>query len=299
VRVALTGGTGFIGSYVVEQLRADGHDVVVLARDPEKVSGFVNRPGIRFVRGSITDRSAVREIVADADACIHIARAKSNSASEAVREDTLPAVQLFEDAFAAGVDRLIYTSSIAVFDDRAEDQFTDDSAQRPINVYGATKSAAETYLVGMAVGRSTTVAVVRPGYTFGNPVVTGAPTQGMPDLPRIARAAKLGEPIEVVKNAGLQFIWAGDLARVYSAALTSQSNRRYYTSLSPEFYTWEQIARWAIELTGSNSEIVIEDTGRPVRRPPWSVEGIARDFALTFNAEAKLKDHLAWLAARY
>ncbi|HEX3680485.1 MAG TPA: NAD(P)-dependent oxidoreductase [Galbitalea sp.] len=298
MRVALTGGTGFIGSYVVEQLRADGHDVVVLARDPEKVSGFVNRPGIGFVRGSITDRSAVREIVADADACIHIARAKSNSASEAVREDTLPAIQLFEDAFAAGVDRLIYTSSIAVFDDRAEDQFTDDSAQRPINVYGATKSAAETYLVGMAVGRSTTVAVVRPGYTFGNPVITGAPTQGMPDLPQIARAAKLGEPIEVVKNAGLQFIWAGDLARVYCAALTSQSNRRYYTSLSPEFYTWEQVARWAIELTGSKSEVVIEDTGRSVRRPPWSVEGIARDFGLRFNAEAKLKDHLAWLAAQ-
>jgi UDP-glucose 4-epimerase len=292
----VTGGTGFIGSYVVQALVAEGHDVVVLARDPGKIPAFTTNPGIRFVAGAIADRAAVRAALEGADACIHIARAKATSASQSVRDDTLPAIELFEDAFAAGVGRVIYTSSIAVFDDRGIDQFTDESAQRPINVYGATKSAAETYLLGMAVGSATSVAVVRPGYTFGTPVVEGAPIQGMPELPGIARSAALGQPIEVVRNAGLQFIWAGDLARVYLAALGSTTNRGYYTSLSPEFYTWEQVAKWAIEVTGSSSTIVVEDAGRPPRNPPWSVEAIERDFGLVFNAEQHLKDHLRWLA---
>lgn len=296
MNVMVTGGTGFIGSYVVTALLAEGHNVTILARDPGKIAAFTTNPGIRFVTGAIADRTAVRTALDGADACIHIARAKSTTASESVRDDTLPAVELFEDAFAAGVGRVVYTSSIAVFDDRGDDQFTDQSPQRPINVYGATKSAAETYLLGMAVGSATSVAVVRPGYTFGNPVVEGAPIQAMADLPAIARAAALGEPIEVVKNAGLQFIWAGDLARVYLAALSSTTNREYYTSLSPEFYTWEQVAKWAIEVTGSSSPIVVNDTGRPPRTPPWSVEAIERDFGLVFTAEQKLKEHLAWLA---
>jgi UDP-glucose 4-epimerase len=290
----LTGGTGFIGSYVTEQLLADGHEVTVLARDPGKVAGFVGRPGIRFVKGAIADRAAVTRALDGADACIHIARAKSPNGPNALLADTLAAVNLFDHAFTVGVERLIYTSSIAVFDDRSDDQFTDNSAQRPINVYGATKAAAEAYLVGMAVGQSTLVTSIRPGYTFGNPVTDGAPTQAMSELPRIARAARDGAPIEVVKHAGLQFIWAGDLAMVYSAALRSDTNRRYYTSLSPEFYTWETIAKWAIELTGSSSDIVVTDDGRAPRNAPWSVEAIERDFGLVFNAELKLKEHLAY-----
>jgi UDP-glucose 4-epimerase len=296
MRITVTGGTGFIGSWVVEQLLLDGHDLTLLARDPLAVAGQQNRPGIAFVRGAIDDRAAVREALRGSEAVVHIARAKAQAGSEALLADTLPAVQLFEDAVLAGAGRFIYTSSIAVFDDRADDQFTDESAQRPINVYGATKAAAEAYLVGMAVGSGVTLTAIRPGYTFGNPVVEGAVTQAMPELPRIARSAAAGSDIAVERNAGLQFIWAGDLARVYSAALASSLDRRYYTALSPEFYTWEQLAHWAIELTGSTSRVVVSDTGRAPRKPPWSAAAIERDFDLRFNAEGRLREHLAWLA---
>jgi len=298
MKITLTGGTGFIGSYVVEQLAGEGHELTLLARDPGKVSGQQGRDGIRFVRGSNSDRPAARLALVGADALIHIARAKATGASDALLADTLPALELFEDAIDAGVHQIIYTSSIAVFDDRGEDQFTDASPQRPINVYGATKAAAEAYLLGMSVGQPVRVNAVRPGYTFGNPVVEGAPTQSMADLPTIARASASGDDIRVEKNAGLQFMWAGDLARVYSAVLAADVNRGYYTSLSPEFYTWEQVAGWANEVTGSSSRIVVEDTGRPARKPPWSVAAIERDFGLRFNAETRLREHLAYLAAR-
>ncbi len=124
----------------------------------------------------------------------------------------------------------------------------------------------------------------------------------MPELPRIARSAARGEPIQVERHAGLQFIAAGDLARVYAAVLGSDVTRRTYTALSPQFRTWEQLAHWAIELTGSASEVVVEDRGRRARDGdadiPWDVSAIERDFGLRFDADDALRRHLAYWAAR-
>lgn len=293
----MTGGTGFIGSYVVEQLLSEGHELSLLARNPAKVEGFVGRPGIRFVKGELGDRSAVRAALDGANACIHIARANTPSGPGSVSADTLVAAELFDAAMSVGVSRIIYTSSIAVFDDRGEDSFTDDGAQRPTTIYGATKAAAEAYLLGMSVGGSTGVASIRPGYTFGDPVTIGASTQAMRDFRDFAHAAVVGQPLEVEKNTGLQFIWAGDLAQIYSAALASPLTRQFYTSLSTDFLTWESIARWTVDIANSHSEILVSDTGRPERTPPWSVTAIERDFGLTFRAERKLREHLAYWVA--
>ncbi len=301
MRIVVTGGTGFIGSQVVERLHADGHELVLLARDPGKVPGLVGRDGIGFVTGALGDRGAARTALDGADALVHIARGSGATAVDAVQADTLPAAQLFEDAIDAGVRRIAYTSSIAVFDDSSDGaRLTDESPQRPVNVYGATKAAAEAYLLGLATGQPARMNAIRPGYTFGEPAAAGAPTQSMPELPRIAQSAARGEPIRVERNAGLQFIWAGDLARVYAAVLETELTRKAYTALSPQFRSWEQLAHWAIELTGSSSEVVVEDRGRRPRRGPddipWDVSAIERDFGLRFDADDALRRHLAYWA---
>src|SRR5674476_650620 len=57
--IMVTGGTGFIGSHIVQALVQQGHHVTVLARNPTKVSGFLDVPGIDFVEGTLRDRPAV------------------------------------------------------------------------------------------------------------------------------------------------------------------------------------------------------------------------------------------------
>ena len=62
MRVLVTGGSGFLGSHTVRALRADGHQVRVLARTPSKARRLFDRmaiEGVEIVEGDVTDREAV------------------------------------------------------------------------------------------------------------------------------------------------------------------------------------------------------------------------------------------------
>jgi UDP-glucose 4-epimerase len=290
----ITGGTSFIGSYVVSRLAEEGHQITVLARDPAKVPGLCSLPSVRFVEGTLTSARAIVEALRGQEACIHIALGWGNTAVEMAESDTLPAIGIFQTAADLGVRHLIYTSSVAVFD-TAAGRFGDAVPPRPARFYGATKASTEAYLLALAAERAVRGNVIRPGYTFGNPAVAGASMQSMPELRQIASRAARGEPIVVTKNAGLQFIWAGDLATVYSAVLGSAVNREVFTSLSPEYITWEEIARWAVEVCRSESEIVTEDKGLAPALTTYDVSSIEREFGLKFDAARHLRDHLAYL----
>ena len=73
-------------------------------------------------------------------------------------------------------------------------------------------------------------------------------------------------------------------------------NREVFTALSPDFITWEEIARWAVELCGSASQIVAEDKGLTLAPTTYDVSAIEREFGLTFDATRHLREHLAYLA---
>jgi UDP-glucose 4-epimerase len=291
----VTGGTSFIGSHVVRRLAEEGHDITILARNPAKVPGLRSLPSVTLCRGTLTSAAAIIKALRGQEACIHIALGWGDSAVEMAQSDTLPAIGIFQAAADLGVRQVIYTSSVAVFD-TAPGRFGDAVPPRPARFYGATKAASEAYLLALATERPVRANVIRPGYTFGNPAVPGAPIQSMPELPDLAGRASRGRPITVTRNAGLQFIWAGDLATVYSSVLGSTVNREVFTSLSPGFITWEQIARWAVEICGSASEIVVEDKGLAPALITYDVSAIEREFGLKFDAAGHLREHLAYLA---
>jgi UDP-glucose 4-epimerase len=295
VKIMMTGGTSFIGCYVVRRLAGEGHQITILARNPDKVPGLRTQPGVRLVAGTLTSAAAITEALRGQDVCIHIALGQGDTAVERATADTLPAISLFEAAADLGVQHIIYTSSIAVFDS-VPGRFADTVPPRPAKFYGATKAAIEAYMLALAAERSVRANVIRPGYTFGNPAVPGAPTQSMPELPEIAARAVRGEPIAVTRNAGLQFIWAGDLAQVYSAVLGSDVNREVFTSLGPDFITWEQIARWTVQVCGSASQITVEDKGTGPAEMTYDVSAIESRFGLRFDPSGHLREHLAYLA---
>lgn len=138
--------------------------------------------------------------------------------------------------------------------------------------------------------------IIRPGYTFGNPVVEGSYMQSDSRFRDIVKQAKNNEPINITKNDGTQFIWAGDLAKLYSSLLTSNLNRRIFMGLGTEFVTWEEVARYAIQYTGSNSSINLEDKGWIKGEYLFDVSAMEEEFGYKFDSFEKIKEHVKYIA---
>lgn len=303
MNVFLTGGTGFIGSYVAMELVKNGHRVAILTRNQNKVPALKNVKGIEIVQGDISDKKLLEELIPGKDACILVAlKYLKQTGWEILVDDTLPTVFISDIAAQAKVKHFIYTSSTAVNDNvymveenkikgLIRNVYT-TTKQHPATFYGATKAASENFLLAQSYNSSMRVNIIRPGYTFGNPVVEGGSIQGDTRFHKIVKDAINNRPIHIIKNDGTQFIWAGDLAKLYIKILHSDVNRKTYFGLSKRFISWETIAQETIRRCHSKSTIEIEERGWSDDGTLFDVSDMKNDFDLEFDGWEKILDHV-------
>ncbi len=308
MNVFLTGGTGFIGSYVAMELLKNNHHVTILARNKNKVPALNQLDNVEVVEGDLSDFKLIESMLARKDACIHVAlKYTKRTGHEVLMDDTVPTVKMSDMAANAGVKHFIYTSSTAAHDalymggiDQGiapGNTISTTSKSFPATFYGATKTASENYLMAQSFQSPMRVNIIRPGYTFGNPVIDGSSMQSDSRVYDIVEAAKQNKDIPITKYDGTQFIWAGDLARLYIEVLHSELNRQTYFGLSRKFTSWYDIAEQVIKLTGSRSQIQVEDQGWDENGLCWDVSAMKNDFGLEFDSWSALCDHLAYLVS--
>ena len=271
MKLLITGASGFIGSHLVRHFSAAGHEVTAFCRTPHKIRSL-SRANVRVVQGLLEDFPLVADLVGGQDAVIHCALGWGETGVEMLQRDTLPAVHLFERAVAARVRKIVYTSSsVAVGEYRP--LMDEDTVCRPIDFYSATKSAVEGFLLAQSRSAPTECNIVRPIYTFGQPAAEGCATQPDRRFWNFARDALAGSPIRLIRNDGTQFIWVGDLVRLYEQLLRASCTRTIINAGSDSHHSWERIASRIISRLQSSSEIVLEDTGW---RPNGSICSNAR-----------------------
>ncbi|HEY1406639.1 MAG TPA: NAD-dependent epimerase/dehydratase family protein, partial [Spirochaetota bacterium] len=73
MKVYLTGGTGFIGSYIAKELSDAGHEIIILAKNPDKVPALKKLSRVKIVHADMTDFPALEREIRDGDALIHVA----------------------------------------------------------------------------------------------------------------------------------------------------------------------------------------------------------------------------------
>jgi UDP-glucose 4-epimerase len=150
MRILVTGGAGYVGSVSVEHLLDAGHAVVVLDNFTTAGAG-ADLAGAKVVRGSYGDLDATRALLDDEgiDAVLHCAA--RSLVPESVRnpglyymENVRGGIALLEAMRLAGVQRLVISSTAAVYGEPDVVPIPEEAPLRPINPYGETKRTLET-----------------------------------------------------------------------------------------------------------------------------------------------------------
>jgi nucleoside-diphosphate-sugar epimerase len=162
VRVTVTGGLGYIGACVVEELIRGGHHVRVLdslLHGQEDVASQVTAGGAELVRGDVRDAAACAEAFAGADAVVHLAAivgdpacAKDPASSHDVNVGG--SRNVVARAQEAGVRRLIFASTCSNYGRMADPTvpITEDGELAPVSLYAEQKVQIEQALLGGGFG---------------------------------------------------------------------------------------------------------------------------------------------------
>ncbi len=255
MRVLVTGGSGFIGSHVVDKLRARGHEPVIYDLRP---SPWHLDPEDRVdtVLGSITDREALERALHSCDAVAHLAAVADvndvhASPEDAERVNARGTVAVLEACRRAGVKRVLYASTIWVYSDTESDEVNEDTLlPPPSHLYTSTKLAGELYCKSYQELYGIDYTILRFGIPYGPRAREAAV------IPAFVNKAFKGEPL-TLSGDGMQsrrFVYVEDLADGVAAGLDDVATNRVYNLVSDENVTIKQIAELVREIVG-NTEI--------------------------------------------
>jgi UDP-glucose 4-epimerase len=214
--VAVTGPTGEIGQALVAALERSSEvsHVLGMARRPFEPAerGWKK---VSYRRGDVLDRAAVAELVEGADAVVHLAFIIMGSARESRSVNLDGSRNVFEAAVAAGVERLVYASSVAAYGFHHDNPvpLTEDVPARGSSehYYSAQKAEVERLLGDVLNGTSTDAYVFRPCIVAGRNaplLIDSLPyTQISERLPGSVRRLLGGVPIlkPVLPDPGVAF----------------------------------------------------------------------------------------------
>lgn len=179
MRVAITGGTGFLGRYLIGQLLDQGHQITAWFRSsrPDALnSDTLNSPQIDWVPGQLGNAEDAERLVRSADAVVHAGLARSGASFLDSGDDPLDywnrnatgSLQLLDAASRCGAKKFIFVSSGAVHDHVLADRPLDETHPLlPQTLYGACKASVETLVHHYGTSGQICSATVRPTAIYG------------------------------------------------------------------------------------------------------------------------------------
>ncbi len=249
MRVLVTGGSGFIGSHVVDKLRARGHEPVIYDLRP---SPWHERGSVETKLGSITDREALERALHSCDAVAHLAAVADVNDVHAEPEDAervnaRGTVAVLEAARRAEVKRIVYASTIWVYSDCEQDEVDEDTLlPAPSHLYTSTKLAGELYCKAYQELYGIDYTILRFGIPYGPRAREAAV------IPAFVGKALRGEALTLAGDGGQsrRFVYVEDLAEGVALGLDDHAANRVYNLASDENISIKQIAETVKELIG-------------------------------------------------
>lgn len=170
MRIFLTGGTGFIGSYFASQCLTDGHEVVALRRPGASSKIHLAREP-EWREGCMTDNWS--EVLADCDVLVHLAAngvaTGANDWEGCFDVNVIQSLYLWRQAVASGIRRFLIVGSCFEYGRSGEryDFIPVTASLEPTTAYGASKAAATVAAHALAVEHDLSIVIARPFHVYG------------------------------------------------------------------------------------------------------------------------------------
>ena len=252
--VALTGASGFIGSYTAKALHAAGHEVRALVRPTSRrdhIEPFV----AQWREGDAADAQTIAGLVAGVEAVIHNAadwEALAASPQRNFERNVLGSLRLLESARLAGVEQFLFVSSVAVYHTivgEPNPAVDETHPTWPSSVYGAYKAAVEPHLKAYHVTYGMNTSSWRPAAVYGvDPVLAKSQWYELIDTAR--RGGTVDTP------GGGKITHVQDIADALTLALGDASVAGEFYNLVDGYMYWQTAAEFAKEISGSAATIV-------------------------------------------
>jgi UDP-glucose 4-epimerase len=234
VRIIVTGGAGFIGSHIVDDYLAAGHEVLVLDSLWEHGGGRrANVPDrAAFVHMDIRDENLTRIFaefkpdVVSHHAAQHSVAISSRDPVYDAQVNVIGLLNVLDNAVKAGASKVIFASSGATFGNPEKLPVTDDTPQRPTSPYGITKMVAEHYLRFYKNEKGLDFTALRYGNVYG-PRQDPNGEAGVISIFIGKFLKREGVRIDWDGEQTRDYVYVGDVARANVAALDRGSGGCY------------------------------------------------------------------------
>jgi len=265
----VTGGAGFIGSHLIEQLLSKGNNDVWTIDDlstgsKENISHLLNNPRFHFYQGSVLDEKLLQELIDRCETVYHLAAAVGvkyvmNNLIKSMRINIEGTENILRIA-SRDKKRVLITSSSEIYGKNENYPFNEESDRilgPPTKLrwsYSSSKAIDEFLAIASHKEKGLPIVIVRL-FNVSGPRQTGA--YGMV-IPRFINQALSGEPITVYGdgNQVRSFIHVKDAVQGLISLMESESTDGEIFNLgSPEAITISRLAHTVKRLTGSESEI--------------------------------------------
>jgi UDP-glucose 4-epimerase len=271
--VAVTGPTGEIGRPFVAALER--------AREVRRVVGMARRPfdpadhGWRkteYRRGDVLDRAAVDGLVANADVAVHLAFIVTRASDRSRDVNVEGSRNVFEATVAAGVKRLVYSSSVAAYGFPEHDgPLTEDVPARGHDrfPYSAHKAEVEAALKDALAGADTDAYVFRPCIVAGPQAP--ALVDAVPHLGLRRRLPGIVRPLLVLPDPGVPFqlVHHDDVALALRAGVLGRGSPGVYNLAGPGEITMRDLAAALGMRAVPVPHLAVEATAEVVARTPF------------------------------
>jgi UDP-glucose 4-epimerase len=268
MKLLVTGGAGFIGSRVAYQLLQAGHAVTIFD-DLSAGSKDAVPEGAQLIVGDIRDAAAVIAAVEGRDGVVHLAAQALVPESvadpqKAFEVNLLGGQNLLEAMRQTGVNRLVYSSTAAVYGDPVRVPIHEDDIKIPVTPYGGTKYAFESLVSAYHASYGLHATIFRYFNPYGPTEAHDPETHAVPNF---IKAVLTGQPVPLYWEGKMlrDFFYVDDIARAHVMGL-GQDGLHYYNLGSGSMISIKELMDLIFRLTGQTTSI--KDLGERPGDPP-------------------------------